>query len=82
MLMNGKSCLIPLLAPINPNRDQLFCLVSTASGQHFSHSGQLLVSIWFGKRSAVLQFSVQEKGFHMYFGRFLVFGNFEDRFLS
>ena len=25
-------------------------------------------------------FSVQEKGFHMYFGRFLVFGNLEDRF--
>ena len=24
--------------------------------------------------------SVQEKGFHMYFGRFLVFGNSEDRF--
>ena len=24
--------------------------------------------------------SVQEKGFHMYFGRFLVFGNSKDRF--
>ena len=24
--------------------------------------------------------SVQEKGFHMYFGHFLVFGNLEDRF--
>ena len=24
--------------------------------------------------------NVQEKGFHIYFGCFLVFGNFEDRF--
>ena len=24
--------------------------------------------------------SVQEKGFHMYFGHFLVFGNLKDRF--
>ena len=26
--------------------------------------------------------SVQEKGFHMYFGLFLVFGNAEDRFFQ
>ena len=28
---------------LNPNRDQMLCLVITLPGQHFSHFGQLLV---------------------------------------
>ena len=33
-----------------------------------------------GEKCGVFLSSVQEKGFHMYFGCFLVFGNSEDRF--
>ena len=31
---------------LNLIKNQMICLVSTASGQHFSHFGQFLVSFW------------------------------------
>ena len=43
----------------------MFCLVSTASGQHFSHFGQLLVSFWFCQQSAVLQVKVSVLARHV-----------------
>ena len=31
---------------LNLIKNQMICLVSTASGQHFSHFGQFFVSFW------------------------------------